>query len=57
MPRGDLTRNDPKFMNDVIYVLELPRINDQIMEYYSDRAVYKYVRDLNEPQGELIKIR
>ena len=57
MPTGDLTRNDPKFMNDVIYVLELPKINDQIMEYYSDRAVYKYVRDLNEPQGELIRIR
>ena len=57
MPMGDLTRNDPKFMNDVIYVLELPRINDQIMEYYGDRSVYKYVRDLNEPHGELLKIR
>ena len=44
-------------MNDVIYVLELPRINDQIMEYYGDRSVYKYVRDLNKPHGELVKLR
>lgn len=57
MPMGDLTRNDPKFMNDVIYVLELPRINDQIIDYYGDRSVYKYVRDLDERHGELIKIR
>lgn len=57
MPAKDLTRNDPRFVNDVIYVLELPHINEQLMEYYGDRSVYKYVRDLNEPHGELIRIR
>lgn len=57
MPTGDLTRNDPKFMNDVIYVLELPGINDEILDYYADRSAYKYVRDPNDSDGELIRIR
>jgi hypothetical protein len=57
MPAEDLTRNDSKFMNDVIYVLELPRINPQLEDYYRDRSFYKYVRDLDDPQGELIRIR
>lgn len=57
MPTRDLTRNDPKFMNDVIYVLPLPGINDQIMEYYSDRAVYRYQRDVDSENGQLIKVR
>jgi len=57
MPTRDLTRNDPKFMNDVIYVLPLPGINDQIMEYYGDRAVYRYQRDADSVNGQLIKVR
>ena len=57
MPVEDLTRNDSHFVNDVIYVLEKPRINDQVIEYYGDRSVYRYQRELNNPQGELIKIK
>lgn len=57
MPAEDLTRNDPMFMNDVIYVLALPKINQQLFDYYNDRTFYKYVRDVNNPQGELIRIR
>jgi hypothetical protein len=57
MPIGDLTRDDARFMNDVIYVRSLPAINNQLMEYYSDRSFYKYVRDIDKPHGELIKIR
>lgn len=57
MPIGDLTRDDPAFLNDVIYVRSLPAINNQLMEFYSDRSFYKYVRDINKPHGELIKIR
>ena len=57
MPTRDLTRNDPKFMNNVIYVLPLPGINDQIMEYYGDRAVYRYQRDIDSVDGQLIKVR
>ena len=57
MPIGDLTRDDAGFMNDVIYVRSLPAINNQLMEYYNDRSFYKYVRDIDKPHGELIKIR
>lgn len=57
MPASDLTRNDPMFMNDVIYVLEIPQINEQLFEYYNDRAFYRYVRDTEKPQGELVRVR
>ena len=57
MPASDLTRNDPMFMNDVIYVLEIPRINEQLFEYYNDRAFYRYIRDTEKPHGELVRVR
>lgn len=57
MPTRDLTRNDPNFMNNVIYVLPIHGINDQIMKYYGDRAVYRYERDINDSNGELVRIR
>ncbi|MEX2230985.1 MAG: glycosyltransferase family 39 protein [Cyclobacteriaceae bacterium] len=57
MPADDLTRNDAKFLNDVLYAVELPRINDQLMGYYSDRAFYRYVRDPDHPEGELIRMK
>lgn len=57
MPADDLTRNDPRFANNVLYALELPNINNQLMEYYSDRSFYRYVRDLDSPQGQLIRIK
>lgn len=57
MPADDLTRNDPMFMNDVIYALALPGINDQIMEYYDGRAFYQYIRDVESERGQLVRIR
>ena len=54
---NSLTRNDRKFQNDVIYALELPNIAGKLMDYYGDRSFYKYVRDADRPQGELIRIR
>lgn len=57
MPPDDLTRNTPGFMDDVIYVVSLPGINQQIMEYYPERAFYKYVRDVDSLRGELVRIR
>jgi hypothetical protein len=57
MPVDDLTRNDPKFENDVIYALELPKASNELMKYYSDRLFYRYTRDLNERHGELTRIR
>lgn len=57
MPVDDLTRNDSKFINDVIYARELPNINEELMEYYGDRSFYKYVRNIDHPHGQLIRIR
>lgn len=57
MPADDLTRNDPGFMNDVIYVRTLPKINDQIMAYYPERSFYKYVRNVDSVRGELVRIK
>ncbi len=57
MPVQDLTRNDSRFQGDVIYAEEMPRINEKLMEYYPDRSFYKYVRQINRPHGELIRIR
>ncbi|MEO5602068.1 MAG: glycosyltransferase family 39 protein [Cyclobacteriaceae bacterium] len=57
MPADDLTRNDASFSNEVIYALELPATNRQLMEYYPDRSFYRYVRNLEEVRGRLIKVR
>lgn len=57
MAPPDLTRNDPRFVNNVLYVMDLPRISDQILDYYDDRSAYRYVRDLDHPQGKLVRIR
>lgn len=57
MPADDLTRNDGKFQNNVIYALELPNITGKLMEYYNDRSFYRYVRDPDDPHGELVKIK
>lgn len=57
MPADDLTRNDPKFSNDVVYALPVPGINQLLMDYYADRAFYRYTRDLDDPHGRLIRIR
>ena len=32
MPADDLTRNDPRFSNSVLYALELPAISGQLMD-------------------------
>ena len=57
MPPDDLTRNDHKFQNDVIYALDIPHISEQLMDYYPDRAFYKYVREADYVNGKLIKIK
>lgn len=57
MPADDLTRNDPAFNNDVLYVLSLPSIDSAIMNYYEDRSFYRYTRDLNSVHGTLERVR
>ena len=57
MPVDDLTRNDSKFENDVLYALELSHISGKLMQYYADRSFYRYVRNPDKGKGQLVKIR
>jgi hypothetical protein len=57
MPADDLTRNDGKYENDVIFALELPKITGKLMEYYNDRSFYRYIREPDDPHGELVRIK
>ena len=57
MAVGELTRNDARFVNNVIYAIELPEITGQLMEYYSNRSFYKYVREPDKAHGELVRIK
>lgn len=56
MPKGDLTRNDVYYANDVIYAHDLGKKNEALMRYYPDRTFYKYVRDREKVEGKLIKV-
>jgi hypothetical protein len=57
MPSGDLTRNDVYYLNDVLYALDLHERNPELMNYYPDRQFYRYVREVNDPHGRLLRIR
>jgi 4-amino-4-deoxy-L-arabinose transferase-like glycosyltransferase len=57
MPSGDLTRNDRNFSNDILYAIDRPQTNAQLMEFYSDRKIYRYVREPGEKSGRLIRVR
>jgi hypothetical protein len=57
MPIGDLTRNDVYYLNDVLYALDLQQRNHELMEYYPDREFYRYVREVNDEKGKLIRIK
>ncbi len=57
MPIGDLTRNDVYFLNDVLYAIDLKERNQELLDYYPDRAFYRYVREVNDPHGKLIRIK
>ena len=57
MPIGDLTRNDVYYLNDVLYAIDLKERNQELMTYYPDREFYRYVREVNDEKGKLIRIR
>lgn len=57
MPMGDLTRNDVDYKNDVLYALDLEERNVILMQYYPDRTFYKYTKDTEKVEGELIRLR
>jgi hypothetical protein len=56
MPIGDLTRNESHFKSDVIYA-QVSTDSTQLLNTYKDRSIYRYVRDLDDPHGKLIRIR
>lgn len=57
MPIGDLTRNDVYYLNDVLYAIDLKERNQELMNYFPDREFYRYVREVNDEKGKLIRIR
>jgi hypothetical protein len=57
MPVGDLTRNDPYFSNDILYVRDLGANNKLLIEYYPDRKFYKYVRARESVHGKLVRVK
>jgi hypothetical protein len=57
MPIGDLTRNDPYFQNDILYVRDLGKNNKLVMDYYPDRHFYRYRRDRESQKGKLFLVR
>jgi hypothetical protein len=57
MPSGDLTRNDSRYSNSVLYAIDHIHANDKLMAFYKDRSFYRYVREKNERHGKLERIR
>jgi hypothetical protein len=57
MPAGDLTRNDPYFQNDILYVRDFGAKNKLVMDYYPDRHFYRYRRDRESARGKLFLIK
>jgi hypothetical protein len=57
MPAGDLTRNDHRFKNDILYAINDEQYNTALMNYYPKRGIYKYLRKDDRSEGILIRIR
>lgn len=57
MPIRDLTRNNMDYTGSVIYAQDQKAGNELLMDYYSNRSFYKYVRDREKVEGWLIKVR
>lgn len=56
MPVGDLTRNDSRFENSVLYAVDDPLYNAQLMDFYRHRRFYRYVREKTQETGKLVPI-
>lgn len=57
MPSGDLTRNDMRFSNDVLYAIDHIHANADLMRYYAGRRFYTYVREPDSVHGRITRIR
>jgi hypothetical protein len=56
MDEANLNRNDKAYSNSVLYALDKGQDNKILMEYYSGRSFYRYIRDENEVEGSIIPI-
>lgn len=57
MPARDLTRNGLHFTRDIIYAQDQREKNEELMQFYPERSFYRYVRDPEQVEGKLLKIR
>jgi 4-amino-4-deoxy-L-arabinose transferase-like glycosyltransferase len=53
----DLTRNGITWDGDVIYALDKGPENRELFQYYPARSFYRYVRDHEIVEGELIRLK
>lgn len=56
MPAGDLTRNEPPFQSDVLFVFDNPPQNQTLFDYYPDRDFYRYQWLPGQGKGRLVKL-
>jgi hypothetical protein len=57
MPVRDLTRNGLDYNGDIIYAQDLGNENAKILEFYPQRSFYKYIRDPDKVEGQLVRLR
>lgn len=53
----DLPRNGTDYDENVIYAIDLGTENKKILEFYPDRAFYKYTKDLESVEGRLVRVK
>lgn len=56
MPVGDLTRNEPPFQSDVLFVFDIPQQNMELFNYYPERDFYRYQWQRGKGKGSLVKL-
>lgn len=57
MPVRDLIRNALDDNADVIYARDQGEKNAELMQFYPDRAFYRYIRDRERVAGQLVRLR
>ena len=53
----DLPRNGTDYDENAIYAIDLGTENKKILEFYPDRAFYKYTKDLESVEGRLVRVK
>lgn len=57
MPVGDLTRNQPPFQSDVLFVFDIPEKDQALFDYYPNREFYRYQWLPGHGKGSLVKVK